>query len=121
LFLGIFFGLPLGIFLAIMLYKSYEKITKEIIFCMGSIALVGFIVGVQFIKFIIRGPIKSLFKNRYTGYVEFENQNKRLSDNNSVWYLEIFIPNKIYSDKFAILNSVVSESSKGRNSQISKN
>ena len=121
LFLGVIVGLPLGVFLAIMLFKYYERITKESVFCMGSMAVVGFYVGIKLVKFIIRGPIKSIFKNRYTGYVEFEDQNKKISDNNSVWFLEIFIPNKLYSDKFAILNSVDSETLKGKNSQASMN
>ena len=122
MFLGVIFGLPLGIFLAYLLYKTYEKITKELIFCMGSVAVLGFFVCVKLIKFIIRGPIKSIFKNRYTGYVEFDDQNKKLPDNNSAWFLEIFIPNKRYSDKFAILNSVDdSEALKGKSSQSSKN
>ena len=84
---------------------------------MGGIAVLGFIVGVQFVKLIIRGPIKSIFKNRYTGYVEFEDLNKKTPDNtNPLWFLEIFIPNKLYAEKFAILNAVDSESLKARNS-----
>jgi len=116
LFLGVIFGLPLGIFLAFMLYKAYEKLTKELIFCMGSIAVLGFLVGVKLIKFLIRGPFKAIFKNRYTGYVEFDDQNKKISDNNSVWFLEILIPSKLYADKFATLNSVEAKVEKGKGS-----
>jgi hypothetical protein len=74
--------------------------------CLGLIGAIGFVGGVNIIKFLIRGPIKSIFKNRYTGYVEFDHNSVKISDNNSVWNLEIMIPNKLYATKFATLNSV---------------
>ena len=113
LFLGVLFGLPLGILLAILLYKSYEKITKEIIFCMSSLAVVGLVFGVWLIKFLIRGPIKSIFKNRFTGYIEFDHKNITNKDNNAAWVLEIMIPNSVYANKFAVLNSVEPEGARG--------
>jgi hypothetical protein len=106
LFLGVIFGIPLGILLAYSFFLTLEKISKTDIMCLGLIGAIGFVVGVNIIKFLIRGPIKSIFKNRFTGYVEFDHNSVKISDNNSVWNLEIMIPNKIYATKFATLNSV---------------
>lgn len=106
LFLGCSFGIPLGILLAYSFFLTLEKISKTEIMCLGIIGAVGWLVGVKIIKFLIRGPVKTIFKNRYTGYVEFDHNNVTISDNNSVWYLEIMIPNKLYATKFAALNSV---------------
>ncbi len=116
LFLGFIFGIPLGILLAYSFFLTLEKISKTDIMCLGLIGALGFVAGIKIIKFLIRGPVKSIFKNRYTGYVEFDHNYVTISDNNSVWYLEIMIPNKLYATKFGTLNSVEAETEKGKSS-----
>lgn len=106
LFLGFIFGIPLGILFAYSGYIMAEKITKTEIMCMGIMGVLGLLAGIYIVRFIIRGPVKAIFRNRYIEYVEFDNKNERLSDKLSVWFLEIKIPNKTYSEKFVILNSV---------------
>jgi len=114
LFIGFIFGIPLGIFLAYILYRTQEAFSKTTIMCMGLIGAFGLYAGIIIIKFLIRGPIKSIFKNRYTEYVEFDHNNVNISENKSVWILEILIPNKLYATKFATLNSVETENKKGK-------
>jgi hypothetical protein len=69
----------------------------------------GLIAGIYIIRFLIRGPIKSIFKKRYVDYVAFNYDNVRISDNHSEWHLKITIPNKQYAAKFAALNSVATK------------
>jgi hypothetical protein len=114
LFIGTLFGIPAGLLLAYSFYLTLEKITKTEIMCLGLIAAIGFVAGVQFIRFLIRGPVKAIFKNRYTGYVEFDDKNIKLSDAVSTWFLEISIPNKLYAAKFAALNEVVPQTKNPR-------
>jgi hypothetical protein len=106
------FSIPLGLLLAYSFYLTLEKITKTELLCLGLISAIGFVAGMSIIKFLIRGPIKAIFKNRYTNYVQFYDINERISDTLSVWNLEINIPNKLYAAKFAALNSVEPEADK---------
>lgn len=111
--LGGLFGIPVGLLLAYSFYITLEKITKTEIMCLGLIGAIGLVAGMSITRFLIRGPVKSIFKKRYTDYVLFDNKYVTKPDNNSVWVLEIVIPNKNYFANFAILNSVDLVNKKG--------
>jgi len=106
LFLGFIFGSPLGILFAYSVYITAEKITKTEIMCMGIMGVLGLLAGIYIVRFIIRGPVKLIFNNRYVDYVAFDYVDVKISENNSVSNLKITIPNKQYAAKFAALNSV---------------
>jgi len=107
--LGGLFGIPFGGLLAYSFFLTLEKITKTEIMCLGLVGAFGLVAGISIIRFLVRGPVKLIFRNRYTDYVQFDHKNEKLSDTNSVWFLEILIPNKTYAANFALLNSVDSE------------
>jgi hypothetical protein len=100
-------GIPLGIFLAYDYGKTEPLLSKTTWVCMGIVFIIVLFFMIKLLQLLIRLPIKFIFKNRYTDCVEFDDKLREQIDKRPGRILVITIPNKLYADKFAILNSAV--------------
>ncbi|MBA4384504.1 MAG: hypothetical protein C0410_07190 [Anaerolinea sp.] len=100
--LALIFGIPLGLFLsALMANEPGAKIV-----CLGLLVGLGVAIAWGIFWLIIRFPIKSIFKNRYTEHIDAWIIEEKKSDQTEGLSVVVSIPNKTFAQKFANLNGV---------------
>ncbi|KAF0111743.1 MAG: hypothetical protein FD147_754 [Chloroflexi bacterium] len=100
--LALIFGIPLGLLLSYLMAK--DPGTR--IVCLGLLLVAGVGIAWVFFYLLIRFPVKSIFKNNFTEYIDawlFEDEKADRTEGLSVM---VSIPNKRFAEKFAVLNEV---------------
>lgn len=100
--LALVFGIPLGLFLSYLMAK--QPGTRLI--CLGLLLGVGIFIAWVIFYLLIRFPIRSIFKNRYTDYVDASLIEETREDKKEALSVVITIPRNEYAEKFASLNEV---------------